>query len=342
MPHPLRHDQPGSWHHVYIRGIARRTVFETRRDIRVLLFLLALEVRRGTLEIHSFAFLTSHGHLLLCSLRGELSQALQRVLAAYVRWFNRSRRRDGSLFRGRFGSRPVTSVMDRLNVIAYIDANAVQANLAPTPQGYEHGSARFWAGARVPPWLATEFVASILRVTGPRGPGATEAYRRFFGPRAGSPLAHLMERRLARWRAETDPLDDLVAAAPPGVLAWMLRKAALADQTRPGIPVVDPPSADAQWKAARGRFAGDASGRRGPRRPLERVARVALLRDLAGLTYAQIAARCRIEAREARTCYRLHAERLGSDARYAEACGAAARAALAGLHGRRRVRAAGN
>jgi hypothetical protein len=332
MAHRLREDHPGSWHHMFARGIARRTVFESVRDVRVFKCLLALEVRRGTLEVHGLAFLPSHVHLLLRSPRGELSAALKRVFAGFVRWFNRSRRRDGSLFRGRFGSRPVTSDIDRLNVIAYIDGNAVQAGLAPTPEAYAHGSARFWAGARVPPWFATEFVAQALGVAGPDAPGAWEGYQRVLGPRAGSPLARLIEERLARGAVEEDPLDDLVAAAPARVYDWMVRKAALADQTRPGIPVVDGETVDAAWTRSSARITGEVRGRHGPERTLAQVARVALLRDLGGLSHTQIAARCEVSLAECRTRYRLHASRLTRDAAYSAACNVIVSEALASVH----------
>lgn len=332
MPHRLRCDHPGSWHHVFARGIARRTVFETRRDIRLFLCLLALEVRRGTLEVHALAFLTTHVHLLVRSPAGQLSPALKRVFAGFVRAFNRSRRRDGSLFRGRFGSRPVTSDIDRLNVIAYIDANAVQAGLATAPEAYPHGSARFWAGARVPPWFATDYVAGILGIDGPGAAGAEEAYRHEFRTRAGSALARLIEQRLRCGAPEADPLDDLVAAAPERVYAWMVRKAALADQTRPGLPHADADTVDEAWRRAGAAMPGAVRGRRGPGRPLARVLRVALLRDLAGVRYAAIAQRCGTSITEARTCYRQHAARLLKDPSYAAACGSIARATLGTLH----------
>lgn len=335
MPHRLRCDHPGSWHHVFARGIARRTVFESRRDIRLFLCLLALEVRRGTLEVHALALLTTHVHLLVRSPTGQLSQALKRVFAGFVRAFNRSRRRDGSLFRGRFGSRAVTGDIDRLNVIAYIDANAVQARLAATPEAYPHGSARFWSGARVPPWFSTDYVARILGVEGPGAPGASDAYRRELGPRVGSAMARLIEERLARGTSgasEADPLDDLVAAAPERVYAWMLRKAALADQTRPGLPHADADTVDEAWNKARATLPGTFQGRRGPGRPVARLARVALLRDVAGLRYAAIARRCGTSITEARTCYRQHADRLPEDTEYAAACASIARSVLATLH----------
>ena len=62
-----RQDHPGSWHHVFARGLAHRTVFESERDIRVFKCLLALEVRRGTLEVHCRVFVTTHVHMLLRS-----------------------------------------------------------------------------------------------------------------------------------------------------------------------------------------------------------------------------------------------------------------------------------
>ncbi len=38
--------------------------------------------------------MTTHFHLLVRSLRGTISEAMRRITNAYVRWFNRSRRRD--------------------------------------------------------------------------------------------------------------------------------------------------------------------------------------------------------------------------------------------------------
>ncbi len=102
-----RQDTPGSWHHVVSRGIATRPLFETRDDIRFFLSRLATEVRKGRIEIHAYSILTTHYHLLLRSPRGELSEALRIAQNAHSRRFNRLHRRDGSLIRGRFFSKPI-------------------------------------------------------------------------------------------------------------------------------------------------------------------------------------------------------------------------------------------
>ncbi len=74
-----RQDHPGSWHHVMNRGIARRSLFESRDDIRFFLACLARAVRRGQIEVHAWCILTTHFHLLVRSPGGELSAAMRRV-----------------------------------------------------------------------------------------------------------------------------------------------------------------------------------------------------------------------------------------------------------------------
>lgn len=332
MPRLPRLDHPGSWHHVMNRGIARRTVFENRADIRAFLARLAVEVRRGTIEVHAFAIMTTHVHLLVRSPVGQLAVAMKRVFNAYVRHFNRTRRRDGSLFRGRYRSRLVTSVIDRLNVVAYIDHNPVDARLSVRPEDYAYGSARYWAIGRAPPWLATSFVSEALRIEDVGAPGAAEAYRREFAARAGSPLALLIEARMASGAQERDELDDLVAAAPERVHSWMLRRAALADQTVPGLPLVDAEQVLSAWRTAQSRWTRDLKSRRGPGRSTAELARVALLRDLGGMRYASIAEICGTSPTEARHRYRLHADLVNSDVAYGEAFRDTASEALASAH----------
>lgn len=335
MPRLPRLDHPGSWHHVMNRGIARRTVFESRADVRMFLALLALEVRRGTIEVHAYALLTTHVHLLLRSPRRELSQAMQRVFNGYVRYFNRTRRRDGSLFRGRFRSRPVESRTYRLLLVPYIDQNAVRAGLARRPGDYPYGSARAWALGKAPPWLAQDWIAEVLRVPSAHEPGADVRYERFFGWHVGAELVQVVEGRLAMRRACEDPLEDLFGAAPLRVQDWMMRKAALADQTRPGLPLVPARTLLDAWRCHRPALRGSVRGRRGPGRLTCHVARVALLRDLCGLTHERIAALLHASPSQARLDARRHVVLLREDPEYAKACGAVAAEALARTFGRR-------
>src|ERR1043166_171410 len=93
MVRPPRADAPDTWHHVFNRAIARRTMFERRDDFRFFLALLACSVRRGDLELHAYSLMGTHFHLLVRSPAGRLAEAMHHVQLAYSRRFNRSEER---------------------------------------------------------------------------------------------------------------------------------------------------------------------------------------------------------------------------------------------------------
>lgn len=311
MPNADRRDESGSFHHVMNRGLARRTVFETRRDVRWFLAQVARAVRRGELELHAFSILTTHFHLLVRSPRGALSLAMARIQHAYVRWFNRGRRRDGPLFRGRFTSRRVDNEWYERAVRLYIDENAVEAGLARRPDEHPWSSAAARARPRPPRWL--------VRDTGraPQGPLPEEE-------RHG--LLWLVGERLrvARLDDGVDPLGDLLRAAPAAVANWMRRKAALADGTAPGMPVAAPAAVLATVERV---------ARERPELALAAPLRIALLRDLCGLAWTAAARLAGLSPSTAREAAHVHARRTLTEPDYARAAAEVSRAALQRTHG---------
>lgn len=288
MPRRWRFDGSGVWHHVMNRGLARRTVFEDVACVRYFLSCLARVVRRGLIEVHSYSVMTTHFHLLVRSPTAELARGLQLVQNRYVRWFNRRSRRDGPLFRGRFLSRAIASLEYRRAVVAYIDANPVEARMTPSPELYPHGSARHYARSRGPIWLERSWVESDATARAGTNHFDLSTYLEAFGTAFSGAARGLVEARLHSRARGADPLDDLVAAAPEAVGRWMRQKAQLADGTQPGIPCA---SADTvlrvwerhaslvpNWQLARGPSLVGAWP----------TLAVGLLRDLAGLSWAEI------------------------------------------------------
>src|SRR4051812_49416104 len=102
MARPLRTDAPGCWHHVMHRGARHASVF--RDDEDRLLFLNAVDeaVEHHGLEVHAYALMPNHFHLLVRSPLGNLSKAMKHVIATYTLRANRRHRWDGPIFRGRF------------------------------------------------------------------------------------------------------------------------------------------------------------------------------------------------------------------------------------------------
>jgi REP element-mobilizing transposase RayT len=241
MPRRPRIDYPGAIHHIYNRGTARRPVLETVADLRGFQALVARAVRAGLIEVHAFSLLTTHYHLLAGSPAGRISEAMRRIGNGYVRRFNRERRRDGSLMRGRFGSRLVESSTHFRMVVRYIDLNPVDARLAEAAHLYPHGSAWHYARARRPPWLRTDAVEALV---------CDAVSAQTFDPRQYVELAEfdadvvrtIVEARISAPSSPDDPLDDLVRAAPIEVQRWMAHKAGLADATSPGVVLLRPRS----------------------------------------------------------------------------------------------------
>ena len=333
MPRNPRLDEPGCFHHVMNRGIARRTVFETRSDVRYLLSLLARACRQGRIEVHAYSIMATHFHLLVRSLDGQLSETMRWVLNQYVRYFNRRRRRDGPLMRGRFKSIPVWSWLYRLTLIRYIDQNAVDAGLVARPADFPYGSARFLrSSSRKPRWLSRELVDELLEQRAAGSPSRSSAYDRLFAPRLSQRQQAWIERRLNGMARGFDDLDDLLGTSD-NILAWARRKAQLADGTKPGVAVVDPESAVRATEAASetlgSLIARPHSGRKHVAMDLMRVA---VLRDAAGESFVSIARRLGMSPSTPRRQYRLHGESM-DDPEYARAYAGVMSSALRTLHG---------
>jgi len=319
MPRRPRMDSPGTLHHVMNRGLARRTAFETREDVRRFLLLLALSVRAGRIEVHAYVFLTTHFHLVLRSLDGELSETMRLIENGYARWFNRKRRRDGPLFRGRFRSFPVEGVRYCQTLIRYIDQNPVEAHLVHDPRDFPHGSARHHvASGRRPPWLRRDLVDEFVAPYRRDGVSREAAYRAAFPLQLTPSLRRFVQLRIAGLARGPDPLDDLIGAAGGEVLAWMHRKARLADGSRPGLPLVAAGTVLGLLDVAR-RASPNAAVSLGPRtqRSTWDLALVGLLHDVSGESQASIARRARIPASEVHRLRREHRAVFLADEEYA-------------------------
>ena len=314
MPRLPRADLPGSWHHVFNRAIARRTLFERREDYRFFLSQLAYAVRRGEIELHAYCLLDTHYHLLLRSPEGKLGAAMQRVQLAYSRWFNRSRRRDGSLVRGRYRSKPVHSLRYRRLLVRYIDSNPCSAGLVSHPSTYQWGSAFHHSRARGPRWLDRGWVESEAALACDVAVMRPEHYWRAFPLRNGVQIAELVHARLAHGGDE-DPCDGILDSTDARTRAWMMRKAILADGTRPGLPLL---SLSQLLRVLEGWDA--ATVRRGEsERDARAVAFAGLGRDLCGATLSQLASRHGCSLSSIRRLYAVHRAELEAETAYAAA-----------------------
>ena len=300
------------------RGIGRRTIFENTGDFRFFTSRLAQAVRRHEIEVHAFCLVNTHFHMLVRSPTGRISEAMRRAQNEYVRRFNRQRRRDGPLFRGRFRSKLVDSLLYRHVLVRYIDANPVKAGVAKDSPSYPHGSARWYALRSGPPWLERSWVESEVQESKGAEYYDPKHYAACFGGIVGTGLARLVNLRIAGGHRGPDPIDSLLTGTTRWVLQWMQRKARLADGSEPGLAICDPASvanAVASGRANRGSWSLKAGNRTID--AWEQM-HTGLLRDLAGLSASEIAACVAKSESGAGKMYRRHRAQLLADEDYAQ------------------------
>jgi len=221
------------------RGLAHRPIFESVKDMRFFLSRLAHAVRRGELEVHAWCLMHTHFHLLVFSPAGKLDVALRRIQHEHSRRFNWRRGRDGPLYHSRFTSRLVDTYAYRCVLISYIDWNPVDAKIVVAPSLYEHGSAFWYSRPEGPCWMTRTWVER--EVCDRRHVPVFDAadYPGTFGPRLTPATKRLIELRLSHPTSLRDPIDDLLALAPPEVSAWLVERARLADGVHLSLPITD-------------------------------------------------------------------------------------------------------
>ncbi len=315
-------DEPGSWHHVVNRGIAKRPLFEERGDIRYFLSCLAREVRRGRIEVHAYCVMTTHFHLLLRSPVGGLSETMRRVQNLHARRFNRIHQRDGSLVRGRFFSRPIHDDQDLRAVVAYIDANPVNARIVAHPEAYEFGSASIYLRGRGPRWLNRSWVEGLARSTAGGRLDPVIAYRATYElgtPRSIAELSDVVERRLKCWRPQRKR-GSLLRALPQDQRRWMEWKIRLADGLGLAPPVCAPGAVlraiERNAKEGGAWLVEDGlAARRG-----SLLVWIGLLRDLCGLTWREIGLLGQASVMQVRHLHGIHRRLLRENPAYSARC----------------------
>ncbi len=136
-------------HHVIQRGNNRQAIFESSGDRQFLLDLMRENAEKFGIAVHAYVLMDNHFHLLATPHAADaLPQMMQAVGRRYVRLFNDSRQRSGTLWEGRYKSTVIQTDRYLLACMAYIDLNPVRAGLVAQAQDYPWSSYAYYAGLR--------------------------------------------------------------------------------------------------------------------------------------------------------------------------------------------------
>lgn len=141
---------PGYPHHVIQRGNNRQAIFASAGDRQMLLDLLQENARKFDVALHAYVLMTNHFHLLATpQSANSLPQMMQAVGRRYVRHFNDSQGRSGTLWEGRYRSTLIQTERYLLACMVYIDLNPVRAGLVAEARDYPWSSHAHNVGLRV-------------------------------------------------------------------------------------------------------------------------------------------------------------------------------------------------
>lgn len=139
--------------HVTHRGNNKMDIFEDDYDREVFLWFLATMVRRFAIQIHSFALMSTHHHLIVTPNDGELPRAMKSLGGRHTRYFNRKYSRCGTIWGESYRSSVIEDERYALTCLRYVEQNPVRAKMVSSPSQYRWSSYGAYADGRFPAWL---------------------------------------------------------------------------------------------------------------------------------------------------------------------------------------------
>lgn len=218
MGTPPRLDLPDGWHHVMNRGARHADLFLDDGCCVAFFNLLADLQPRFGVEVHGYALMPNHFHLLLRCPRAGLGTAMQYLQARYARWLNAGHDWDGPVLRGRYCNRLVLDDAYRAHLLAYLHLNPVAAGLVHTADEGRWTSHRAYVGLEKPqPWLHRGALLGLF--------GSAEALARYVWEvhvgRQPGPASFKAERL---WGGPITGAEPVPAPAPVVRSGWPLEE----------------------------------------------------------------------------------------------------------------------
>jgi putative transposase len=165
MPRQARIDAPGALHHIIVRGIARKKVFDDDPDRDFFVDRLGMIIQETQTQCFAWALIPNHFHLLLKTGTTPISTVMKRLLTGYAMHYNRRHKRYGHLFQNRYKSILCQEDTYLLQLIRYIHLNPLRAKLVADMKGldlYDYCGHSVLMGKVKAVWQDTAFVTALF------------------------------------------------------------------------------------------------------------------------------------------------------------------------------------
>ncbi len=165
MPRPERIEYENAFYHVMNRGRARQTIFHDKDYYQIFLDTLAEAQQRFQCVVHAYCLMGNHYHLLIETPKANLSRIMRHINGVYTQRYNRLKKTDGPLFRGRYKAILVDKDTYLLNLSRYIHRNPIDMKrpLVETLEDYPWSSYPVYIGkTKAPVWLEQKAIYELL------------------------------------------------------------------------------------------------------------------------------------------------------------------------------------
>jgi len=149
MTRPLRIEFTDAYYHVMNRGRGYQDIYQNEDDFELFIQTMKEACVRFGIEIHAYCLMRNHYHLLIKTPMANLGRAMRHINGVYTQRYNRLRKTDGPLFRGRYKAIVVDSDEYLLHLSKYIHLNPLKANLVETLEDYPWSSYLMYIGKKL-------------------------------------------------------------------------------------------------------------------------------------------------------------------------------------------------
>lgn len=192
MPRKARMFLPDVPCHVICRGNNRDACFYTDDDYLFYLECLKDACHKHHVAVHAYVLMTNHVHLLMTPMdEMDIPQVMQSIGRRYVQYINKTYRRSGTLWEGRYKASVVDAENYLLACYRYIELNPVNASMVEHPVDYRWSSYGVNAGLRPRRQLVAHEVYQRL---GLDDVARHHAYRELFSMSLDKTIVHDIER----------------------------------------------------------------------------------------------------------------------------------------------------
>jgi putative transposase len=170
MARPLRIEYPDAYYHVSNVALDGQRVFPSARYYEAFLQALDETCLRLNVQVHAYTLLKDRYHLLVKTPEANLSRFMRQIDGLYTQYYQRLKKSEGSLFRGRYKAVLVQADKYLLPLSRFIHLGVRKQDLDSHAWSSYHA---YINKAKAPAWLVRD--ETLAQIDGP----ANKRYQRY-------------------------------------------------------------------------------------------------------------------------------------------------------------------